>query len=237
MIGLAGPLESALDLIRSTRSVVFLMKYLVWETVHHNAFVSKIGSESRSRRFSGRKHRPAARLEWFPRNLKFRCGTLRYPGETGVRTLVFLQDPTCDRGLFDGLLVDAFGSADSGLWTQPPLAAGTGLAFTVAGLCFAVWARIHLGKYWSGRITLKENHRVIQTGPYAWVRHPIYSGLILALFGTAITLGTISAFAGFAFMLISFVRKLKIEETWLRSQFGAEYEAYQNRVKALIPRL
>jgi len=88
------------------------------------------------------------------------------------------------------------------LWTQSPLGAGTGLAFTVAGLCFAVWARMHLGKYWSGRITLKENHRVIQTGPYAWVRHPIYSGLILALFGTAITLGTISAFAGFAFMLI-----------------------------------
>src|ERR1700726_2477437 len=106
------------------------------------------------------------------------------------------------------------------LWAQSPLAAGTGLAFTVAGLCFAVWARMHLGKYWSGRISLKENHRVIQTGPYAWVRHPIYSGLILALFGTAITLGTISAFAGFAFMLISFVRKLKIEETWLRSQFG-----------------
>jgi protein-S-isoprenylcysteine O-methyltransferase Ste14 len=122
------------------------------------------------------------------------------------------------------------------LWTQSPLGAGTGLVFTVAGLCFAVWARTHLGKYWSGRITLKENHRVIQTGPYAWVRHPIYSGLILALFGTAITLGTIPAFAGFAFMLISFVRKLKIEETWLRSQFGAEYEAYQNRVKALIPR-
>lgn len=108
--------------------------------------------------------------------------------------------------------------------------------FTGAGLCFAVWARMHLGKYWSSRVTLKENHRVIQTGPYASVRHPIYSGLILALFGTAITLGTISAFVGFAFMLISFVRKLKIEETWLRSQFGAEYEAYQNRVKALIPR-
>jgi len=122
------------------------------------------------------------------------------------------------------------------LWAQSPLGAGIGLAFTVAGLCFAVWARVHLGKYWSGRITLKENHRVIQSGPYAWVRHPIYSGLILALFGTAITLGTIPAFAGFAFMLVSFVRKLKIEEAWLRSQFGVEYEAYQNRVKALIPR-
>ena len=121
--------------------------------------------------------------------------------------------------------------------TPSPLAAGTGLALTVAGLCFAIWGRLHLGKYWSGRITLKENHRVIQTGPYALVRHPIYSGLILALFGTAITLGTISAFAGFAFMLISFVRKLKIEETWLLSQFRAEYEAYRKRVKALIPRL
>jgi protein-S-isoprenylcysteine O-methyltransferase Ste14 len=124
----------------------------------------------------------------------------------------------------------------SALWMQSPLGAGIGLAFTGAGLCLAVWARMHLGKYWSGRITLKENHRVIQTGPYAWVRHPIYSGLILALFGTAITLGTIPAFAGFAFMLISFLRKLKIEETWLRSQFGAEYAAYQSRVKALIPR-
>jgi protein-S-isoprenylcysteine O-methyltransferase Ste14 len=122
------------------------------------------------------------------------------------------------------------------LGTRFPLAAGIGLGFTVAGLCFAVWARMHLGKYWSGRITLKENHRLIQTGPYALVRHPIYNGIILALFGTAITLGTISAFAGFAFMLISLVRKLKIEETWLRSQFGAEYEAYCNRVKALIPR-
>jgi protein-S-isoprenylcysteine O-methyltransferase Ste14 len=123
------------------------------------------------------------------------------------------------------------------LWTQTALTVGIGLAFTAAGLCFAVWARMHLGKYWSGRITLKVDHRVIQTGPYAWVRHPIYSGLILALFGTALTLGTISAFAGFVFMVISFVRKLKIEEAWLRSQFGAEYEAYQHRVNALIPRL
>ena len=122
------------------------------------------------------------------------------------------------------------------LGTPSPLAAGIGLVFTVAGLCFAVWARMHLGEYWSGRITLKENHRVIQTGPYALVRHPIYSGLILALFGTAIILGTVWAFAGFAFLLISLVRKLEIEETWLCAQFGAEYEAYRNRVKALIPR-
>jgi hypothetical protein len=75
----------------STRSVVFLIKILVWETVHHNVFVSKIGSESRSRGSSGREHRPVARLEWLRRNLKFRGGTFRYRGETGVRTLVFLK--------------------------------------------------------------------------------------------------------------------------------------------------
>src|ERR1700731_3436596 len=119
------------------------------------------------------------------------------------------------------------------LWTQSPLAAGTGLAFTVAGLCFAVWARMHLGKYWSGRISLKENHRVIQTGPYAWVRHPIYSGLILALFGTAITLGTISAFAGFAFMLISFVRKLQpINPTTLRSKYDPRPSGQPDRAQS-----
>ena len=73
----------------STRSVVVLIKYFVWETVHHNAFASKISSERRSRRFYGCKHRPATRLEWLRRNLKFRCGTLRYRGETGVRRANF----------------------------------------------------------------------------------------------------------------------------------------------------
>jgi hypothetical protein len=65
----------------STRSLVLLIKYLVWETVHDNAFISKIGSESRSRRFSGSKRKPTARLEWFRRNFKFRWGTLRCRGE------------------------------------------------------------------------------------------------------------------------------------------------------------
>src|SRR5215471_1122620 len=121
------------------------------------------------------------------------------------------------------------------LGTPSPLAAGIGLAFTVAGLCFAIWGRLHLGKYWSGRITLKENHRVIQSGPYSWVRHPIYSGLLLALLGTVITSGNLQACVGFAVIFLSFWRKLTVEEIWLRSHFGAEYEVYQKRVKALIP--
>jgi protein-S-isoprenylcysteine O-methyltransferase Ste14 len=121
------------------------------------------------------------------------------------------------------------------LWPLNPFILGVAVILTIAGLSFAVWARLHLGKYWSGRITLKVDHRVIQTGPYAWVRHPIYSGLILALLGTAISLGTVRAFLGFAFILVSFLRKLTLEENWLRSHFGTEYELYQKRVRALIP--
>jgi protein-S-isoprenylcysteine O-methyltransferase Ste14 len=122
------------------------------------------------------------------------------------------------------------------LWPLNPFILGIAVILTVAGLSLAVWARLHLGKYWSGRITLKVDHRVIQTGPYAWVRHPIYSGLSLALLGTAISLGTVRAFLGFAFILVSFLRKLAVEENWLRSHFGTEYELYQKRVRALIPR-
>ena len=121
------------------------------------------------------------------------------------------------------------------LWSLNLFILGFAVILTVVGLSFAVWARLHLGKYWSGRITLKVDHRVIQTGPYAWVRHPIYSGLILALLGTAISLGTVRAFLGFAFILVSFLRKLTLEENWLRSHFGTEYELYQKRVRALIP--
>jgi protein-S-isoprenylcysteine O-methyltransferase Ste14 len=121
------------------------------------------------------------------------------------------------------------------LWPLTPPIVAAGVVLTAAGLAFAVWARVHLGKYWSGRVTLKVDHRVIQTGPYAWVRHPIYSGLLLALLGTTITLSTLHASIGFVLMFISFVRKLQIEENWLRSHFGEEYERYQKRVKALIP--
>ncbi|HTO72805.1 MAG TPA: isoprenylcysteine carboxylmethyltransferase family protein, partial [Gemmatimonadales bacterium] len=68
--------------------------------------------------------------------------------------------------------------------------AWSGLGMTAAGLGFAVWARITLGTMWSGRVTLKEDHALIRRGPYALVRHPIYTGLLLALLGTALARGT-----------------------------------------------
>ena len=121
------------------------------------------------------------------------------------------------------------------LWPQSAILVGIGIVLTIAGLGLAVWARVHLGKYWSGRVTIKVDHRIIETGPYGSVRHPIYSGLLLAVLGTVITIGTIQAFLGFALIFIAVIRKLTLEEKWLRSEFGEEYERYRRRVKALVP--
>jgi protein-S-isoprenylcysteine O-methyltransferase Ste14 len=109
-----------------------------------------------------------------------------------------------------------------------------GVAITVAGLAFSVWARIHLGALWSGRITLKEGHRVIQSGPYALVRHPIYTGLLLAMTGTATTVGLLRSPIGVVVAAISFVIKYRREEAML-SQSLPEYSEYRGRVRALIP--
>jgi protein-S-isoprenylcysteine O-methyltransferase Ste14 len=116
---------------------------------------------------------------------------------------------------------------------------GVALALlTLAGLLFTWWARIHLGRLWSGAITRKEGHRVIDTGPYALVRHPIYSGLIFALFATAIAQATISGLAGAALIAFGLWVKARIEERFLSAELGAEaYGAYRRRVPMLIPGL
>ncbi|MBV9999437.1 MAG: isoprenylcysteine carboxylmethyltransferase family protein [Verrucomicrobia bacterium] len=123
------------------------------------------------------------------------------------------------------------------LYRAPIQSAIAAVALQGAGLGLTVWARIHLGKYWSATITLKQGHQVIQTGPYARVRHPIYSGLLLALVGTVIWIGTLQSFLGAGLLFGSFIRKLTLEERWLREHLGDEYGRYQQRVKALIPGL
>jgi len=110
------------------------------------------------------------------------------------------------------------------------------LLTTLAGCLFGVWARVHLGRYWSGIITLKEGHKLITTGPYRIVRHPIYTGWLAAALGTALTAGTSVGFLCVALLTISFVIKLRREEKLLTSEFGDEYRRFKQAVpKALIP--
>jgi len=110
------------------------------------------------------------------------------------------------------------------------------LIMVIAGLGFSVWARVHLGKFWSSRVTLKEGHQLIQSGPYARVRHPIYSGIALAMVGTALFVGEWRALVGAGIFIVGHWLKSRREETLLTSQFGPEYEAYRRRTGSLLPR-
>jgi protein-S-isoprenylcysteine O-methyltransferase len=111
--------------------------------------------------------------------------------------------------------------------------AWTGLALTAAGCAFAIWARLLLGGNWSSSVTVKQDH--IRRGPYAIVRHPIYSGFLLGLLGTALALGELRGIAGLALASIGWHMKSRREEAFMTAEFGAEYTRYQCEVKALIP--
>jgi protein-S-isoprenylcysteine O-methyltransferase Ste14 len=110
-----------------------------------------------------------------------------------------------------------------------------GLVFCVVGLVVAVWGRAALGKNWSVSVQQKENHELIVSGAYKFIRHPIYSGLLLMLLGNAVIAGTWRGLVAVSIVLISFWFKQKKEEKWLIEIFGNEYKEYMNRTKALIP--
>jgi protein-S-isoprenylcysteine O-methyltransferase Ste14 len=106
-----------------------------------------------------------------------------------------------------------------------------------AGIALALWARWHLGQYWSGRITIKEGHKLIRTGPYAHLRHPIYSGLDLAVIGSALAIDQWHSVLGVCVIVIGFWIKAKREEAMLTAQFGAEFHEHRRFTGFLLPRL
>ena len=110
-----------------------------------------------------------------------------------------------------------------------------GAALTLAGVALAIWARMLLAGNWSSDFTLKRDHELIVAGPYRWVRHPIYTGILLAMVGTALAVGEWRAALAVVFAIAAFWRKLTIEEAGMRRQFGEAYADYAARVPALIP--
>lgn len=105
----------------------------------------------------------------------------------------------------------------------------------LAGLAVMIWARITIGRNWSGEVVLKEDHQLAVTGPYAYVRHPIYTGLLMLMLATAIEYGVLSGFVIFAAFAAVFVYKSRIEERFMTEHFPEKYPAYMKRTKALIP--
>ena len=103
------------------------------------------------------------------------------------------------------------------------------------GIAIAWWARIHLGRYWSGTVTRKEDHKIIQTGPYRFVRHPIYTGLIISFLATAAIKASWIGFIGVAIVTLGFYLKARLEERFLSVELGPDYAAYKARVPMLFP--
>jgi protein-S-isoprenylcysteine O-methyltransferase Ste14 len=112
-----------------------------------------------------------------------------------------------------------------------------GAAVTIAGLLFAVWAREHLGRNWSRSVTIKQDHELITSGPYAVVRHPIYTGILAGFLGTAIALSQVRGLIAVVLIFLVLWAKLSMEEKWMRSQFGETYTAYAHHTSALVPYL
>jgi protein-S-isoprenylcysteine O-methyltransferase Ste14 len=111
-----------------------------------------------------------------------------------------------------------------------------GLVLDLVGVAVAIWARLSLGTNWAGLVmTVKQGHELVQTGPYAIVRHPIYAGLLLAMAGTALTIGTLSCYLGLAAGLVALMIRVSIEENLMRGQFNETHAAYRQRTKKLIP--
>lgn len=112
-----------------------------------------------------------------------------------------------------------------------------GTALVAAGLAFSVAARVHLGGNWSGTVTLKQDHTLTRTGPYRFVRHPIYTGLLVAIVGSAIAEGEWRAIVAVALVAYAFLRKIRTEERFMLEEFGDAYAQYRREVPALVPLL
>ena len=122
------------------------------------------------------------------------------------------------------------------LWQSPFTFAWAMVGVAALGLLFTWWARVHLGRLWSSSVSRKVDHRVVATGPYGIVRHPIYTGIIVASTATALLRGTVLAWVGVAVMTLGWVIKARLEERFLREQLGAAaYDEYARRVPMLVP--
>jgi protein-S-isoprenylcysteine O-methyltransferase Ste14 len=117
------------------------------------------------------------------------------------------------------------------------MAGGAGTALTYLGVAFAIWARWSLGRNWSAEVSLKTDHQLVSSGPYAYVRHPIYSGLLLAVIGTAVVIGEWRGLLAILITAVGHVLKAKREEALMTSAFGDQYRQRRRETGFLLPRL
>jgi protein-S-isoprenylcysteine O-methyltransferase Ste14 len=130
---------------------------------------------------------------------------------------------------------DAWGVLGFPLVSPSPLSGFLGVGVCSVGFAFCFWARRTLGGNWSGAVTLKKNHELIQKGPYGLSRHPMYTGILTGILGTAMTIGQLGNFLGVALLTFAMIRKMGMEEAYMTRHFGRRYLDYSKRVKRLVP--
>lgn len=133
-----------------------------------------------------------------------------------------------------GVFRNLFSNRLSTLLSGNVLLSVIGVILCAAGIAFAVWARVHLGKNWGVPMSLREKPELVTSGPYKLVRHPIYSGFLLAMFGTALVDGPI----WFLILILAgiyFIYSARTEEKMMLQQFPDEYRVYKKKTKILIP--
>jgi protein-S-isoprenylcysteine O-methyltransferase Ste14 len=117
-----------------------------------------------------------------------------------------------------------------------PTVTAIGVAVAWIGIALALWARYVLGSNWSAQVAIREGHELIQTGPYRFIRHPIYTGILTGTWGTAIAIGQLSAFFGVILITLGLAYKAKQEELRLQATFGEMWTAHQQRTGMFLPR-
>ncbi len=124
---------------------------------------------------------------------------------------------------------------DHRLFAESLGTAAAGFALGLCGLLVSVWARVTLGTNWSGTVTLKEGHTLVQRGPYQFVRHPIYTGILLMILGSAMDYRALRSFLAVVVCGVGFWWKMQNEEQFMVQEFGEQYEVYRREVKTLVP--
>lgn len=121
------------------------------------------------------------------------------------------------------------------VFTVGPVLGWVAFALATIGIGFTICARVYLGKFWSGTVSIKEEHKLVRSGPYRIARHPIYTGLLLAAFATGLQNGSFAAVLGVGFILLAIALKIRLEEEVLRQHFGLQYQDYSEKVRCLVP--
>ena len=115
--------------------------------------------------------------------------------------------------------------------------ASTAALLTVAGIAFAIWARNHIGRFWSGSVAIREDQQLIRSGRYSCIRHPIYTGIMVALAGTTLAVGNYRALLAFLLILVSLIYKARLEESLLTREFGPAFDDHRRHTGFFLPRV